>query len=126
MQASIQDLFDLSDQVAVVTGAGRGIGEGIAQLLAEAGAAVVLAARRTGEIERVQKELEGRGLRALAVTTDVTDDDSVDALARAALDTYGKLSIWVNNAGGSPVKNQLVNLTRGDWDSAIALNLTSI
>jgi NAD(P)-dependent dehydrogenase (short-subunit alcohol dehydrogenase family) len=126
VHASIQELFDLSDRVAVVTGAGRGIGEGIAHLLAEAGAAVVLAARRTEEIERVQKEIEEKGLRALAVTTDVTDDDSVEALARAAVDTYGKLSIWVNNAGGSPVKHRLVNLNRADWDSAIALNLTSI
>ena len=126
MHPSIQELFDLSDQVAVVTGAGRGIGEGIAHLLAEAGAPVVLAARRTNEIERVQKDLEEKGLRALAVTTDVTDDESVDALARAAVDSYGKLSIWVNNAGGSPVQKRLVRLARPDWDAAIAVNLTSV
>ncbi len=126
MSKMIDELFDLSDDVAVVTGAGRGIGEGIATLLAEAGAAVVLAARRTDEIERVQKDLEGRGLRAAAVTTDVTDDAAIEALARSAVDRYGKLSVWVNNAGGSPVAKRLVKLSREDWDAAVALNLTAV
>jgi NAD(P)-dependent dehydrogenase (short-subunit alcohol dehydrogenase family) len=123
---TVAELFDLSDQVAVVTGAGRGIGEGIAELLAEAGAAVVLAARRTGEIERVAKQIEARGQRAIAVTTDVTDESAVEALARAAVDHYGKLSIWVNNAGGSPVAKRLTRLSRDVWDQTLAVNLTSV
>lgn len=122
----VDELFDLSDQVAVVTGAGRGIGEGIATLLADAGAAVVLAARRTDELERVKSEIEAKGQRALAVTTDVTDGESVDALARAALDGFGKLSIWVNNAGGSPVAKRLTRLSREDWDACVELNLTAV
>ncbi len=126
MQKSIEALFDLSSEVAVVTGAGRGIGEGIANVLADAGAAVVLAARRTDEIERVQAEIEARGLRALAVTTDVTDEGAVNALVQQAVDAYGKLSVWVNNAGGSPVARRLSRLSRADWDACIAVNLTAV
>jgi len=120
------ELFDLSQDVAVVTGAGRGIGEGIAHVLAEAGAAVVLAARRADEIERVAKDLQQAGHRALAVPTDVTDEAAVEALAQAAVDAFGRLSIWVNNAGGSPVQSRLTKLSRADWDAALDLNLTAV
>ena len=75
-------LFDLSDDVAVVTGAGRGIGEGIANTLAEAGAAVVCAARRGDEVEAVAAGIRARGGRAIALATDVTDNDAVEALAQ--------------------------------------------
>ncbi len=121
-----EELFDLSDDVAVVTGAGRGIGEGIAHVLAGAGAAVVLAARRGDEVERVAEDIRKEGGRALAVPTDVTDEAAIEALAKAAVDTFGKLSIWVNNAGGSPVQGKLVEMDRSDWDAAIELNLTSV
>jgi len=121
-----EELFDLSEDVAVVTGAGRGIGEGIAHVLASAGAAVVLAARRADEVERVAEDVRKAGGRALAVPTDVTDESAVEALAQAAVDTFGRLSVWVNNAGGSPVQSKLVELPRADWDAAIDLNLTAV
>jgi len=70
----VDELFDLTGHVAVITGAGRGIGEGIAVAMSEAGASVVVAARRTEEIERVASEINDNGGQALAVTTDVTDD----------------------------------------------------
>ena len=120
------DLFDLSGQVAVITGGGRGIGEGIAVAFAEAGAAVVVAARRTDEIERVAASIVAAGGRAIAVTTDVTDDDAVEALAQAAVAEFGKLTIWVNNAGGSPLKVPAVELPRDEWDRTLALNLTAV
>lgn len=119
-------LFDLSNQVAVVTGAGRGIGEGIARVLSEAGAAVLLAARRGDEVERVAKELRSMGRRAIAAPTDVTDDDAVEALAQRAKAEFGALDIWVNNAGGSPARRPLSEITRAEWDHAIALNLTAV
>lgn len=120
------NLFDLSDDVAVVTGAGRGIGEGIATTLADAGAAVVCAARRGDEIERVAAGIRARGGRAIAVTTDVTNDDAVEALAQAALSEFGHLDIWINNAGGSPIQTPLTQLDRKEWDATILLNLTSL
>lgn len=122
----MQNLFDLSNDVAVVTGAGRGIGEGIACTLADAGAAVVCAARRTDEVERVAAGIRDRGGRAIAVATDVTDNDAVEALALAAVGEFGHLDIWINNAGGSPVQAPLTELDPNDWDATIRLNLTAV
>ena len=120
------ELFDLSDDVAVVTGAGRGIGEGIATTLAAAGAAVVCAARRTDEIEQVAASIRAAGGRAIAVTTDVTDGEAVTALAARAVDEFGHLDIWVNNAGGSAVQARLVDLDPAEWDATLRLNLTAV
>ncbi len=119
-------LFDLSGEVAVVTGAGRGIGEGIARVLAGAGAAVVCAARRTTEIERVAASIRDDGGQALALTTDVTDDAAVEALAKGAIEAFGRLDIWVNNAGGSPIQAPLVDIPREEWDATMLLNLTGV
>ena len=123
---SILDRYSLEGHVAVVTGAGRGIGEGIAKDFAKAGAKVVVAARRTNEIEAVAESIRQSGGEAISVTTDVTNDTALDALAKAAFDTFGKLTIWVNNAGGSPMRMPIRELPRDEWDRTIALNLTSI
>lgn len=120
------DLFDLSGKVAVVTGAGRGIGEGIALTLADAGAAVVCAARRGSEVERVAASIRELGGRAIAVPTDVTDLAAVEALADAAVHHFGGLDIWVNNAGGSPIQAPLTQLDRKEWDATLSLNLTAV
>lgn len=119
-------LFDLTGQVAVVTGAGRGIGEGIARVLAGAGAAVVCAARRTEEIDRVAASIQDAGGRAVALTTDVTEDAAVETLAKGAIDAFGRLDVWVNNAGGSPIQAPLLDLSREEWDATLRLNLTAI
>ena len=124
--STLDELFGLDGDVAVVTGAGRGIGEGIAKTYARAGAAVVCAARRTEEIERVAGEIRAANGKAIAVTTDVTDADAVEALAQAAIDEFGGLDIWVNNAGGSPLQVPLTELPKDEWDATVALNLTAI
>ena len=120
------NLFDLTGKVAVVTGAGRGIGEGIATTLADAGAAVVCAARRGNEVERVAASIRSNGGTGIAVPTDVTDDDAVEALAQAAIAEFGSLDIWVNNAGGSPIQSPLTKLNRAEWDATLLLNLTAV
>ncbi len=122
----LDELFGLAGEVAVVTGAGRGIGEGIAKVLAGAGASVVCAARRTEEIERVANEIVAANGKAIAVTTDVTDDEALRRLAEAARSEFGRLDIWVNNAGGSPLQVPLLKLPREEWDATLALNLTAI
>lgn len=121
-------LFDITGDVAVVTGAGRGIGRGIAQALADAGALVVCAARREHEIAETAaliNQANGNG-RAIAVRTDVTSAADMDALAEAAVAKFGRLNIWVNNAGGSPVSAPLVELDEAEWHRTMAVNLTSV
>ena len=122
----MHELFNLSDDVAVVTGAGRGIGEGIATTLADAGAAVVCAARRVDEIELVAAGIRARGGRAIAVATDVTDKAAVEALAAATVSEFGHLDIWVNNAGGSPIQAPLTELDADEWEATLRLNLTAV
>ena len=123
---TLEDLFGLEGQVAVVTGAGRGIGEGIAKVLSGAGARIVCAARRANEVERVAKEIRDSGGEAIAVPTDVTDPQALEALAQAGISEWGRLDIWVNNAGGSPLQVPLTELPLEEWNATIALNLTAI
>lgn len=118
--------FGLTSKVAVVTGGGQGIGEGIAKAFAGAGAAVVVAARHEDRIRRVADEITAAGGRALAVRTDVTDRAALEALASAAVDTFGHLDVWVNNAGGSPVRAPLRELSEADWDACIDVNLRAV
>jgi len=118
--------FRLDGDVAVVTGAGRGIGEGIARVLAGAGASVVCAARRVAEIEKVADEIRAAGGRAIAVATDVTQPTALNALADQAVSAFGRLDIWVNNAGGSPIQKPMIELPVEEWDATIALNLSAI
>jgi NAD(P)-dependent dehydrogenase (short-subunit alcohol dehydrogenase family) len=122
----LDEIFGLTGEVAIVTGAGRGIGEGIAKVLAGAGASVVCAARRTEEIERVAGEIVAANGQAIAVTTDVTDTDALRKLGEAARQNFGRLDIWVNNAGGSPLQMPLTELPREEWEATLALNLTAI
>lgn len=120
------DAFDLTGRAAVVTGGGQGIGEGIAKNFADAGAAVVVAARSVDRIQRVADEITDSGGRAIAVPTDVTDRAALVALGEAAVAEFGGLHVWVNNAGGSPVQSSLADLSDDDWDACLSLNLTAV
>ncbi len=93
------DRFRLDDKVAVVTGASSGLGVAIAQCLAEAGADVVLGARRVDRLEETKAVVEAAGRKALAVQTDVADPEQCTALVAAAVEAFGGVDVLVNNAG---------------------------
>src|SRR5262249_13870307 len=93
-------MFSLEGKSCVVTGASRGLGRGIALAFAEQGADVVLAARSVGDLAAVAREVEARGRRAVVQPTDVTDTRQLAALAARAVASFGRLDVWVNNAGG--------------------------
>jgi NAD(P)-dependent dehydrogenase (short-subunit alcohol dehydrogenase family) len=110
--------FDLSGKVALVTGASSGLGSHFAHCLGEAGASVVLAARRADRLESLQAELAGKGITAKAVDLDVQSAESV----ASALEAAGPLDVVVNNAGISIVKPAL-EMPEKDWDAVVDTNL---
>jgi 2-deoxy-D-gluconate 3-dehydrogenase len=117
-------LFDLTGRVAVVTGGNGGIGLGMARGLAEAGAAVVIAARNTAKSTDAVKELEAKGARAAMVTVDVTSEASCRELVRKTVDRFGRLDILVNNAGTN-VRKQPQEYTLDEYRLVLETNLTS-
>ena len=125
---TILDKFRLDGHAAVVTGAGRGIGRAIALGLAEAGADVAVAARRTEEIEAVAAEVRALGRKGVAITTDMLDMAQIDHLAAEAERAFGKLTIWVNNAGGADDRTirNLVDVPEYQWDFQDGLNLKAV
>jgi NAD(P)-dependent dehydrogenase (short-subunit alcohol dehydrogenase family) len=97
--SSTLDRFRLDGKVALVTGASSGLGVAIAQCLAEAGADLVLGARRVDGLERTQALVEGLGRRAISVRTDVSDPDQCTSMVAAAVEAFGRVDVLVNNAG---------------------------
>jgi 7-alpha-hydroxysteroid dehydrogenase len=97
----IMDRFRVTGRVAVVTGAGRGIGAATAVALAQAGADVVISARTADQLAAVAREVEAAGRRAVTVPADLSDLDAAAGLAQAAADAFGRLDIVVNNVGGA-------------------------
>ena len=111
-------LFDLSGKVALVTGASSGLGAHFAKCLGEAGASVVLAARRADRLESLQAELGAKNIKATSLDLDVQSAESI----AAALEKAGPLDIVVNNAGISIVKPAL-EMPEKDWDAVVDTNL---
>lgn len=110
------------DKVVAVTGASAGIGAELARQLAAKGAKVVLAARRQEELGAVAKEV---GEQALAVVTDVTTRSDVERLAKAAIERFGRIDVWVNNAGRG-ISRSVADLTDDDLDAMWTVNMKSV
>jgi 2-deoxy-D-gluconate 3-dehydrogenase len=117
-------LFDLSHKVAIVTGGNSGIGLGMAQGLAEAGATVVIAARNQEKSQQAVKILEQCGRSAFAINCDVTKPDSVQIMVDNVLNTCGQINILINNAGTN-IRKRPEDLTFEDWHKVLDTNLDS-
>ena len=116
-------LFDLQGRVAVVTGGNGGIGLGMARGLAEAGAAIVVAARNAGKAEAAVAELKRLSGKAAFVALDVAKDQSCQDLVKATVKEFGRLDILVNNAGMN-IRKPPQDLALAEWRSVIETNLT--
>ena len=116
----------LKGKVAIATGAGSGLGRGIALMFAREGASVVVNGRRPGPIEATAKAITDAGGRALAVSADVTVAADIQRLIRTTVDTLGQLDILVNNAGIMVSRTSVTDCPEDDWRKTIDANLTSV
>ncbi|RLA52406.1 MAG: SDR family NAD(P)-dependent oxidoreductase [Gammaproteobacteria bacterium] len=115
----------LNNKIAIVTGASKGIGRGIAIALAKQGCKVILAARNSDKLKQVAIEITEAGGSAQAIVSDVTDEQSVDNLFEQVKESYGRLDILVNNAGMA-VSGRIDELSLSDWQQVQDVNVTGI
>src|SRR3970282_2145181 len=114
---AVLEKLRLDGKTAVVTGAGRGLGQAMALALADAGCDIVAAARTRGEIEQTAELVRGKGRRCLVARTDITDPASVQAMVDAAIAEFGGIDILLNNAGGATagMGKPVEEVTDGEW-----------
>ena len=115
-------LFDLTGKVAIVTGASRGLGQYFARALAAAGADLVLTSRKLETLHEFQREIERMGRRAVALSLDVRDPESIRRMAEDAAVHFGRIDILVNNAGCN-VRKPALEVTWDDWNLILDTNL---
>ena len=118
----MQDLFDLSGKVAIVTGTSRGLGQYFGRALARAGADLVITSRNIDSLAEFKKEIESLGRKALPVKLDVLSQDDIESMVGAAVDEYGKIDILVNNAGLN-IRHPSAEFPWQDWDTVLETNL---
>ena len=116
------NLFDLTGKIAIVTGASRGLGQYLARALAHAGADLVITSRTLDSLKEFTSEIESLGRRALPLALDVRDHQSIQEMAEAAYEYYGKIDILVNNAGCN-IRKPAVDVSWDDWNLVLNTNL---
>ncbi|WP_315706379.1 MULTISPECIES: SDR family oxidoreductase [unclassified Bradyrhizobium] len=118
----MSDLFDVSREVILITGASQGLGRQFARVLSAHGAAVALAARQTSKLKALEDEIKAKGGRAAAVQMDVTSTASIAQAIDAAEATLGPVTVLINNAGIA-VEKLAIEQSEADWDAVIGANL---
>jgi len=118
----MQDLFNLSGKVAIVTGTSRGLGQYFARALAKAGADLVITSRDLSRLTEFKQEIESLGRKALAVQLDVLSQSDIDNMVQATIKEYGKIDILVNNAGLN-IRSPSIEFSPEDWDTVLDTNL---
>jgi len=118
----VNELFDLSGQVAIVTGTSRGLGQYFARALAKAGADLVLTSRKRESLRSFDEEMRSLGRRTVSLELDVRDQKSIDRMASAGHDAFGRIDILVNNAGCN-VRKPALDVTWDDWNLVLDTNL---
>ena len=118
--------MDLTDKVAIVTGAGQGIGRAIALRLAGAGATIVVADMNREVGETVAKEIEALGRKSLVIEVDVSKLDQTQRMAQQTLEAFNQIDIMVNNAGIAGKTATLPDLDESDWDAVLDVNLKGV
>jgi len=113
------------DQIVLITGASSGIGEATARILAEAGATLMLGARRTDRLDTIVQEIAAKGGRAAACALDVTDRSSMEGFVAKAKERFGRIDVLVNNAGVMPL-SPLASLKVEEWDRMIDVNIRGV
>jgi len=118
----MQDLFDLSGKVAIVTGTSRGLGQYFARALAKAGADLVITSRDLSRLTEFKQEIESLGRKALPVQLDVLSQSDIENMVRKTIKEYGKIDILVNNAGLN-IRHPSAEFPWDDWDTVLDTNL---
>jgi 7-alpha-hydroxysteroid dehydrogenase len=121
---NLRDAFSLTDKVAIITGAGRGIGAQTAKTYAEAGADIVLAARTKEQLDEVAEVVRGFGRRALVIPCDANDNEALEALVPQTMAEFGRIDVVVNNAGGS-MPRPFMDTSAGYLERAFHFNCTT-
>jgi 7-alpha-hydroxysteroid dehydrogenase len=121
---TLQEAFSLTDKVAIVTGAGRGIGAQTAKTYAEAGADVVLAARTKEQLDAVAEEVRGFGRRALVIPCDANENDALEDVVAQTMAEFGRIDVVVNNAGGT-MPRPFMDTSAGYLERAFHFNVTT-
>jgi len=119
------DKFSLLGKAAIVIGASRGLGQGMAKALAEAGADLALVARTPSSLEKLAEEIEGGGRRCLALPTDVSRPSEIQAVVDRVIEFFGKIDILINSQG-TQVRKPALEMTEQDWDGLMSINLKSV
>ena len=125
MSTKVQDLFDLTGQVALVTGGSRGLGLQIAEALGEAGAKIMLTSRKAADLEEAAAHLQARGIDARWIAADAAKEDDAQRVVAETMERLGQIDILVNNAGatwGAPAEEHPI----AAWDKVMDLNIRSL